>query len=203
MTDTAHAVPTSIRRLDTPEATRLARLVSAYDDLQTVLRCCERLMSLVADHGDPADDLAVEALWTSALLSYARPFADGDGGAALGEDDVAASDEATAGDRLKWHRVLLRLREQHADRRDNPRERYTVGVALDPEGGVGAVAVTSVRTPAVDAAAVRQTGALAYPLCGLVDERIGPLQQSVLTGARGIERAQLDRLAVVEVAPEG
>jgi hypothetical protein len=200
MAETTHAVPTSIRRLETAEAYRLAHLVSAYDDMQAVLRCCERLMSLV-DAGGPGDDLLVEALWTSALLSYARVFADGDGGPALTEDDVAAQDEATAADRLRWHRVLLRLREQHADRRDNPRERYTVGIAQDPAGEVSAVAVTSVRTPAVDAGAVRQAGALAFPLCALLDERIGSLQEAILAAARGIARAQLDRLAVVEVAP--
>jgi hypothetical protein len=207
MTGTAPTLPSTIRRLDTPDATRLAHLVSAYDDLQTVLRCCERLMTLLDGGGRPggdrADDVAVDALWTSALLAYTRAFTDGDGGAALTADDVAAADEGTAEDRLRWHRVLLRLREQHADRRVNPRERYTVGIAQDPAGEVSAVAVTSVRTPPVDVAAVRQAGALAFPLCAVLDGRIDPLQQRILTAARGIARSALDRLPVVEVSAEG
>jgi hypothetical protein len=197
MSDIASAVPTSIRRLDNRDAARLARLVSAYDDLQTVLRCCERLMTMV---GDGSDDVAVEALWTLALLSYARSFADGEGGAVLTESDLGAGSEAA--DRLRWHRVLLRLRAQHADPGVNPRETYTVGVAQDPSGAVSAVAVTSVRTPSVDAAAVRQAGALAFPLCAVLDERIDPLQQRILADARRFGRAQLDRMPVIEVARE-
>ena len=40
MSETARAVPTSIRRLEANEdARRLTSMVSAYDELQTVLRC--------------------------------------------------------------------------------------------------------------------------------------------------------------------
>jgi hypothetical protein len=198
MSDTATA-PTSIRRLDTKDATRLARLVMAYDDLQTVLRCCERLMTMLDDGGRGADDVAVEALWTLALLSYSRGFAEGEGGAALTQSDlVAAGDE---GDEvLAGHRVLLHLRDHHADPSRNPRESYTVGIAQDAAGAVNAVAVTSVRTPLVDKAAVRRAGAIAFRLCAVLDERIDPLQKDILADMRGISREQLERLDLVEVA---
>jgi hypothetical protein len=197
MSETATA-PTSIRRLDTRDATRLARLVMAYDDLQTVLRCCERLMTMLDDDGQGADDVAVEALWTLALLSYARGFAEGDGGAALTTEDLAGADDD--GEILRWHRVLLHLRDRHADPSRNPRESYTVGIAQDASGAVNAVAVTSVRAPLVDKAAVRRAGAIAFPLCAVLDERIDPLQKDILADMRGISREQLDRLDLVEVA---
>jgi hypothetical protein len=199
MTDTAGA-PTSIRRLDTKDAARLARLVMAYDDLQTVLRCCERLMSVLDDDGNGADDVAVDALWTLALLSYARGFAKGEGGAALTTKDLASAggDQAEV---LRWHRVLLHLRDQHADRSSNPRESYTVGIAQDASGAVNAVAVTSARAPFVDKAAVRRAGAMAFPLCAVLDERIDPLQKEILADMRGITRDKLDRLDLVDVAP--
>jgi hypothetical protein len=190
--------PTSIRRLDTKDAARLARLVMAYDDLQTVLRCCERLMTMLDDGGSGPDDVGVEALWTLALLSYARGFAEGDGGAALTTKDLVSSDDG--GEVLRWHRVLLHLRDNHADPSRNPRESYTVGIAQDESGAVNAVAVTSVRAPLVDLAAVRRAGSIAFPLCAVLDERIDPLQKEILADMRDIAREKLEQLDLVEVA---
>lgn len=190
--------PTSIRRLDTKDAARLARLVMAYDDLQTVLRCCERLMAMLDNGGDGPDDVGVEALWTLTLLSYARAFAEGEGGAALSADDLAAGDDEA--EVLRWHQVMLHLRDHHADPSRNPRETYTVGIAQDPSGAVNAVAVTSVRVPLVDAAAVRRAGAVAFQLCTVLDERIDPLQKAILADMREVAREKLDRLDLVEVA---
>lgn len=200
MSETA-SVPTSIRRLDTKDATRLARLVMAYDDLQTVLRCCERLMAILDDGGKDADDVTVEALWTLALLSYARGFADGEGGAALTTKDLAGSEDDE--EVLRWHQVFLHLRDHHADQTRNPRETYTVGIAQDASGAVNAVAVTSVRAPMVDLAAVRRVGAIAFPLCAVLDERIDPLQKDILADMRDIGRERLERLDLVEVATVG
>jgi hypothetical protein len=195
MSETA-SPPTSIRRLDTKDAIRLARLVMAYDDLQAVLRCCERLMTMLDDGGEAPDDVGVEALWTLALLSYARGFADGEGGAALTTTDLP-DDE---GEVLRWHQVLLHLRDHHADQSRNPRESYTVGIAQDASGAVNAVAVTSVRAPLVDLAAVRRLGSIAFPLCAVLDERIDPLQKDILADMRDIARDKLERLDLVEVA---
>jgi hypothetical protein len=201
MSETASAVPTSIRRLDgNRDARRLACMVSAYDELQTVLRCCERLMTMLGQGVENPDDVGVEALWTLALLSYARAFTEGDVGPALTESDLTAQGED--GEVLRWHRVLLRLRNQQADPRTNPRERYTVGVAQDGSGAANAVAVTSVRAPAVDTGAVRQAGAIAFPLCAVLDERIDSLQKKILATVRDLAPGKLNRMDVVEVAAE-
>ena len=206
MSDLASAAPTSIRRLESNgDARRLACLVSAYDELQTVLRCCERLMTMLGEGVGAPDDVGVEALWTLALLSYARAFATGDGAALTEADLHAGSDKGVQVDKgevLRWHRVLLHLRDQQADPRTNPRESYTVGVAQDPSGAANAVAVTSVRAPLVDKAAVRQAGAIAFPLCAVLDERIDPLQKQILAAVRSIAPGQLNRMDLVEVAAE-
>jgi hypothetical protein len=211
MTESETTVPTSIRRLDSDDAGRLVKLVEAYDELQTVLHCCERLVSLLSGDTQDADATGIEALWTLALLSYARAF----GAGALTEDDLAdgAAPEGgaptggpgasanTAGDSVKWHRVLLHLRDYHSDPATNPRETYTVGVATDGgDGAVNAVAVTSVRAPLVDAAAVRKAGAIVFPLCGVLDERIGALQESILSSVRDLPREQLAAMDLIEVA---
>lgn len=196
MPETSNAVPSSIRRLDNSSATQLVGLIEAFDDLQTVLSCCERLVPKLTHAAGELDDVGIEALWTLALLSYSRTFAGNPG--ILTEGDLV--DAKGAGDSQRAHRVLLHLRDQHAHPTSNPREVYTVGVAQDSAGAVNAVAVTSVRAPLVDEAAVRQAGAMAYSLCTLLDERINALQKSILDEVRDTPKTELDAMDLIEVA---
>ena len=212
-------LPTTVKRIEGADPERLARLVGAYDDLQTVLRACERLVELFqGEHSD----VDVEALWTVVLLSYSRIFAAGDNEPALTEDDlvksVTSSADAAAkakedGDKKdpvkvkvdvekvrEWHHVIMHLRDHYADAHDNPRETYTAGVALGADGAVNAVAVTSVSTPLVDETAVRQAGAIAYPLIAVLDERIGPLQQQIFAAMREVPKHEIERLDDIEVS---
>lgn len=193
--DAAGGPPTSVRQLDTPAAAALADLAAVLDDLQTVLRCCERLVAALA--APEPDDLTVETLWTVALLSYGRCFAPGDRGMGLTEDDVAAT--GLPGAVAEWHEMLGRLRAHYADPARNPRERFSVGVSQDGSGGPAGIAVTSAAQPMVDEVSVRQTGALAYGLSRLVDERITAQQQRVFAAVGAMSAAQLEKLPVVEV----
>ena len=195
-----------VRRLADPAALALAGVVEVFDDLQTVLRCCERLVSDLADQNGP-DAVAIEAIWTTALLSYARCFgAAGSGGSegsggVLTEDDVATAHSNTE-EVLKWHRLLLSLRDHYADRCVNPRERISVGVTQDADGAASGVAITSARQPLVDDLTVRQTGAIAYALSGVVDQRIEAGQQQVLDEVRNRSKEELDALDALEVTTD-
>jgi hypothetical protein len=206
--------PSAVRRLETPVATALADLAAVFEDLQTVLRCCERLMSELATQSaerpevaeldddaagpDAPDDLALEAFWTTALLSYTRCFTGEHPGGSLTEDDVVAT--GLAGDVRGWHQMLLRLRAHQADPARNPREVFAVGVSQNDDGTAAGIAVTSTRQPLVDDLMVRQTGAIAYALSGLVDERIGTQQAAVAKATGSMDRSQLDALPVVALA---
>ena len=196
MTDTA--LPSTARRLETAGAKTLVDLVTTFEDLQTVLRCCERLVTELDAGGDQPDDILLEAVWTAALLSYARCFAARPTGPVLVEDDVTTT--VAHGDVLEWHRVLLRLREHYADPVANPRERFSVGVAQDDEGAVSGIVITSARQPLVDAVTVRQTGAIAFALSSLVDDRIVAQQQAVYDSVTDAGRADLDNLALLDIA---
>jgi hypothetical protein len=196
--------PEALRQLDTPGAAALADLAATFEDLQTVLRCCERLVSALtaADKGAEPDDVLLEAVWTMALLSYGRCFsAGGARPAALTEDDVTTAQPS--GDVLSWHRVLMQLRDHQADATANPREQFSVAVAQDGDGAATGVAITSVRQPLVDDITVRQTGAIAFALSGLVNERIAVQQQHVFEELRAISRQDLDRLPELDVARPG
>jgi hypothetical protein len=196
MTKSTSTVPKALRRLDSPGAKALADLVATFEELHTVLRNCERLVTELGAEGVP-DDVLVEAVWTTALLSYARCFSAGDGGTALTEDDITAAQ--AHGDALKWHKVLLQLRDHYADPVVNPRERYSVGVAQDLSGAPSGVAITSGRQPLVDDLTVRQTGAIAYALSALVDERITAQQQKVFAEVKDTPKSTLDKLTEIEV----
>lgn len=184
-----------VRRLESAEAQVLVELAGTFEDLQTVLQCCERLVAALAG---PQDDVLVESLWTTAMLSYARSFAPSKG-SALTEEDLAAT--KLEGDLVEWHRLLLRLREHHADPAINPREIFSVGVAQDADGAASGVAVTSARQPTVDDLTVRQTGAIAYALSQVVNDRIEAMQAALFDDLKETPRADLDKLVVLDVAP--
>ena len=91
------AAPTgSMRRVDDAKAAALIGVVEVFEDLQTVLRCCERLVTELAADGEP-DPVVVEAVWTTALLSYTRCFAATGDGVALTESDLTSTQQSTMG----------------------------------------------------------------------------------------------------------
>ncbi len=138
-----------------------------------------------------------EALWTTALLSYARCFAPGARGVGLTVEDV--TNTKLEGALEDWHGLLLRMRDHYADPAVDPRERFSVGVSRNSDGTPAGIAVTWLRQPLPDEVTVRQTGALAYALLHLVDERIGAQQRRVFAAAGAMSQAELDRLPEVDV----
>ena len=190
------------RRLDGPEAAELSALAAVSDDVQHVLACCERLVTALARPpaaqaaGGP-DAALVEALWTSALLAYARAFAPRAG--VLTTADLEALE--LPGDVLGFHDLLLRLREQYGSFDANPRESCSVGVVQGDDGTPVGVAVMAAPLPLVDQEAARQLGRLAFALNGRVDGRMQEVQARVLHRARELTEDELAALPVVRVDP--
>jgi hypothetical protein len=191
------ATPAAVRRLDTPDAQALADLAAIFEDLQTVLRCCERLVSELASE---PDDVTLEAFWTMAVLSYTRCFSSRASGTGLTPDDV--TETGINGDVLGWHKVLMQLRDHYADPAVNPREGFSVGVSQDDEGRANGIAVTSASPPRVDDLTVRQTGAITYGLVRIVDQRIAARQEVVFNALTPMTKAELDKLPLVEVSTD-
>ena len=185
-------VPDAVRRLDGQEAADLGALAAVFDDLQYALRCCEHLVGVLAREADAA---LVEALWTGALVAYARCFSGRT--KVLTDDDLA--ELGLDGDVAGFHRALLRLRDHYASRHANPRETYTVGVAQKNDGTAAGVAVVGAPQPRVDDTTVRQLGRIAYGLSGLVDARMQAAQQRVHVVAQGLDAHKLTRLPLVDV----
>jgi hypothetical protein len=193
--DVDTAPPSVVRRLESPDALALADLAAIFEDLQTVLRSCERLVSELGSE-DP-DDLTLEAFWTTAVLSYTRCFSSRASGTGLTPDDV--TETGINGDVLGWHKVLMQLRDHYADAAVNPREGFSVGVAQDAAGKANGVAVTSASPARVDDLTVRQTGAITFGLSRIVDQRIAERQERVFAALSPMSKAELDKLPLVEV----
>lgn len=191
----------AFRQLETPAAQALADLAAMFDDMQTVLRCCERLVLELANPKTEPGDVVVEGLWTTTVLSYARCFAPGRRGMGLTEEDVKQS--KLEGEVLEWHKVLRRLRKHYADPGENPRERFAIGVAQDDKGKAAGIAITSTSQPMLDEVTVRQTGALAYELSELIDKRITEHQEKVRATLNEMSDAQLAKLPLIEVTTPG
>ena len=198
MTDAGTAAaPSAVRRLDGDEAAELAGLAAVFDDLQYALRCCEHLVGVLAQ---PARDEALaEALWTGALVAYARAFSPRV--KVLTEADLA--ELKLDGDVVGFHKALLRLRDYYASRHVNPRESYTIGVAQKINGSAAGVAVVGAQQAGVDDTTVRQLGRIAYGLSGLVDGRMQTAQQRVHLAAQGMDAARLTQLPLVKVSGAG
>ncbi len=192
------APPSVVRRLKSPAALALADLAGTYEELQTVLRCCERLLQEL--HG-AQDDLALEAFWTTAVLSYARCFTPGERGTGLTEDDLVAT--GLEGDVVPWHHKLLQLRDRYSHPGVNPRETFSVGAAQDAGGHAEGIALSSARQPPLDEVSVRQTGAIAYALANLVDEKLTAQQGVVFTAVAAMARPVLDKLPLLHLVTPG
>lgn len=198
-TDTAPASPAvALRLLDNEIATTLFHLSAVHEDLQTVLQCCERLVSALKPVEDPPDDILIEAVWTTALLSYSRSFTSGHVGATLTEADLAAT--KLKGDVLGWHKVLLKLRDHYASPIVNPRELFSVGVAQDVDGAASHIAITGERQPLVVDLAIRQTGTIALALSDMVSGRITVEQEKAFGRVKDMPSAELDKLPPLDVA---
>lgn len=191
-------VPPVVRRLTSPEADELARLSAVFEDLQHVLRCCEHLVGVLARPTGPGrepDAALAEALWTSALVAYARCFSTRT--AVLARADLDALE--LPGEVGEFHDLLLRLREHYVSPDVNPREAFSVGGAQAEDGSPGGIAVVSAPQPLVDDTAVRQLGRVAYALSGLLDGRMRETQARVLSRARQLGRERFAALPLVRL----
>ena len=193
--------PSTVRRLDGPEAGELASLAAVFEDLQYVLRCCEHLVTaLNSPESGPVrvdtDTALVEALWTGALIGYVRCFS----GRTSVLTDKDLEELRLDGNVSEFHGMVKKLRDHYASRHVNPREAFTIGAAQANDGSPTGVAVISTPRPIVDDTTVRLLGRVAYALSGLVDARMQKTQNDVLGAAGKMSPAELSRLPLVHLA---
>ena len=158
-------VPMLTVALDMPSAQLLADQASIIQDLQFVMDCCKRLLTELAKPEEDRDAVLPQALWSSALVAYARCFGKGKR-FGLTIEDVRKL--PLHGAVMKFHKWVLGERDKLTAHPANPFEMARVGAALSPPEQAGrrveGIAIFSASHVLIDDVGVRQLGGLASEL---------------------------------------
>jgi hypothetical protein len=181
--------------LDVPSAKVLADQASIIQDLQFVMECCKRLLAELAKPAESRDAVVPQALWSAALVAYARCFGKGKR-FGLADDDIRTL--PLQGEVMKYHKWVIGERDKLAAHPANPYEAARVGAALSPPGEaarrVEGIAILSTSHVLVDDTGVRQLGGLASELAKQTAGKAQEQQDSVLADAQQLNIDSLYRL---------
>jgi hypothetical protein len=183
--DTSPQAPGLTVALDTPSARILADQASIIQDLQFVMDCCKRLLTELERPEDDRDGVVPQALWSSALVAYARCFGKGRR-PGLATEDVR--NLPLQGAVMKFHKWIIEERDKLTTHPADPFEVAKIGAALSPPGlkerQVQGIAIFSTSRVLIDVIGVRQLGGLASELAKQTAEKAQEQQDSVLVDAK-------------------
>jgi hypothetical protein len=190
--------------LDIPSAQVLADQAGIIQDLQFVMECCKRLLTELARPEKERDPVVPLALWSSALMSYARCFASGKRFGLTPED---VSSLPLQGEVMKYHKWVIEERNKHTRHSANPFEVARVGAALSPPEKtarqVEGIAILSMSHVLVDDTGVRQLGGLASELAKQTAEKAKTQQDVVLADAQRLSVDSLYELPALRTGAPG
>jgi hypothetical protein len=175
-----------------PSARILADQASIIQDLQFVMDCCKRLLTELARPQEDRDGVVPLALWSSALVAYARCFGEGRR-SGLTADDV--SNLPLQGAVTKFHGWVIEERDRLIEPPADPFEAARIGAALAPVGQqerrIEGIAVFSTSRVLIDATGVRQLGGLASELAKQTASKAQSQQEAVLSDAQKLDLGSL------------
>lgn len=188
--------------LDVPSAQILADQAAIIQDLQFVMECCKRLLTELAKPEIARDPVVPQALWSAALVAYARCFGKGKR-FGLTTDDVRAL--PLQGEVMKYHQWVLGERDKLAMHSKNPFDTAKVGAALAPpdqeKRRVEGIAILSASHVLVDDTGVRQLGGLASELAKQSAEKAQKQQDAVLADVQQLSIDSLYKLPPLRTRP--
>jgi hypothetical protein len=199
---TTPATPVLTVPLDMPSAQILADQAAIIADLQFVMECCKRLLTELDKPEIVRDSVVPQALWSAALVAYARCFGKGKR-FGLATEDVRSL--PLQGEVMKYHQWVLGERDRLARHPSNPFQGARVGAALTlPDRGkrrVEGIAILSASQLLVDDTGVRQLGALASELAKQTAEKAQKQQDTVLADAQELSIDSLYKLPPLRTGP--
>ena len=188
--------------LDLPSAQTLADQASIIQDLQFVMDCCKLLLTELARPEEDRDAVVPQALWSSAVVAYARCFGKGRR-FGLATEDVR--NLPLHGAVMKFHKWVLEERNKLTVHATDPSEAAKVGAALSPPGQaerrVEGIAIFSSSHVLIDVIGVRQLGGLASELAKQTAEKAQEQQDSVLADAQQLNIDTLYKLPSLHTGP--
>jgi hypothetical protein len=174
--------------LDTPSARVLADQASVIQDLQFVMDCCKRLLTELTRPERDRDEVVPQALWSSALVAYARCFGTGRPSGLTAED---VQNVPLQGAVTKFHEWVIEERERFTAFPADPFAASKIGAALSGAGQkerrVEGIAIFSTSHVLIDATGVRQLGGLASELAKQTAVRARKQQDTVLADAQQLD----------------
>ena len=188
--------------LDVPSAHVLADQASIIEDLQFVMDCCKRLLTELEKPEEDRDPLMPVALWSSAVMAYARCFGKGKRFGLVTED---VRNLPLHGAVMKFHKWVLEERDKLAAHAPNPSEAAKVGAALSPpeqkDRRVEGIVIFASSHVLIDDVGVRQLGGLASELAKQTAEKATEQQDVVLKDAQQLNLDSLYRLPTIGTWP--
>ncbi len=181
--------------LDVPSARVLADQASIIQDLQFVMDSCKRLLTELDKPEEDRDPLLPVALWSSAVMAYARCFGKGKRFGLTTED---VTNLPLHGAVMKFHKWIIEERDKLAAHAPNPSEAAKVGAALSPpekqDRRVEGIVIFATSHVLIDAVGVRQLGGLASELAKQTAEKAKEQQDIVLKDAQQLNLDSLYKL---------
>jgi hypothetical protein len=188
--------------LEVPSAQVLADQAAIIHDLQFVMDCCKRLLTELDRAEDERDPVVPVALWSSAVIAYARCFSEGN---RFGLNTQDVRDLPLQGAVMKYHTWVLGERDKLAVHPPDPFEAAKVGAALSPPDQPGrrveGIAILSASRVLVDVIGVRQLGGLASELAKQTADRARAQQDVVLADAQQLGLDSLSGLPPLGTPP--
>jgi hypothetical protein len=189
---TSPQVPGLTVALDMPSARILADQASTIQDLQFVMDCCKRLLTELERPEEDRGGVVPQALWSSALVAYARCFGNG---RRLGLTTEDVRNLPLQGAVMKFHKWIIEERDKLTKHPADPFEAAKIGAALSPaelkERRVQGIAIFSASRVLIDVVGVRQLGGLASELAKQTAEKAQKQQDSVLVDAQQLDIGSL------------
>jgi hypothetical protein len=199
---TSPQVPGLTVALDMPSARILADQASIIQDLQFVMDCCQRLLTELNRPEEDRDGVVPQALWSSALVAYARCFGKG---RRLGLATEDVRNLPLQGAVMKFHEWIIEERDKFTTHPADPFEAAKIGAALSPpelkERRVQGIAIFSATRVLIDVTGVRQLGGLASELAKQTAEKAQQQQDSVLVDAQQLDIGSLYGSPPLRVQP--
>lgn len=191
--------------LEMESARVLADQTAIIADLQFVMDCCKRLLNELDKPEDQRDSVVPHALWSAALVAYARCFGRTKRSGLTTEDVYGLPLQGAV---MKYHRWVLKERGKLAVHQANPFDVAKVGAALSPPGSasrrIEGIAVLSASHVLVNDIGVRQLGGLASELAKQTAEKAKTQQDAVLADARELSLDSLYQLPPLQpYLPDG
>jgi hypothetical protein len=188
--------------LDLPSARKLAGQASVIQDLQFVMDCCKRLLAELDRPEEDRDGVVPQALWSSALVAYARCFGKGSRFGLSAED---VRNLPLHGAVMKFHKWVIEERNKLTARPADPFEAAKIGAALSSsvqaERRVEGIAIFSTGHVLVDVIGVRQLGGLASELAKHIADKAQEQQDAVLADAQQLNIDSLYKLPPLRMRP--